>query len=164
METWITHLGSPLVLIGFMLFIVAGLIKLLLKNNIIKVNQANSAKLISKSLNLVFILAFTGMIFGFFSQKEVLQTLPKAEAKSAKPTEIHQESTGDISPNIVSGRDANFTVNSKSVNSNKTKSTKKENSQKSRPTKPIEIHQESTGNISPNIISDGDVDFNVNKK
>ena len=75
MKTWIEHLNSPLVLIGFILFIFAGLIKLLLKNNIIPFNQANSAKLINKSLNYVFILALAGMVFGFFSQKEVLEAV-----------------------------------------------------------------------------------------
>lgn len=101
MDKWIEHLNSPLVLIGFMLFVVAGLIKLLLKNNLIKVNQVNSAKLISKSLNLVFILALAGMIFGFFSQKDVLQALPKAEPKittpEKPPTQIKQATTGDNS-------------------------------------------------------------------
>jgi hypothetical protein len=52
----------------------------------------------------------------------------------------------------------------KSANSNKTKSAKKENSAKSTHTKPSEIHQESTGGIAPNIVSDGDVTINVNQK
>ena len=75
MNTWIEHLNSPLVLIAFMLFVVAGVIKFMLKTNIIKVNQANSAKLLNKSLNYVFVLALIGMVFGFFSQKDVLDVV-----------------------------------------------------------------------------------------
>ncbi len=91
MENWIEHLNNPLVLIGFMAFIFAGFIKLLLKNNIIKFNQANSVKLINKSLNLVFVLALVGMVSGFLSQKEVLQSIDNPENKVAKsPTSIKQ--------------------------------------------------------------------------
>ncbi|MCX7113219.1 MAG: hypothetical protein NTX45_24530 [Proteobacteria bacterium] len=46
------------------------------------------------------------------------------------------------------------------TNSIKTKST----SSKFTSAKPHNIQQESTGNISPNIISDGDVNFTVNRK
>ena len=53
----------------------------------------------------------------------------------------------------------------KSANSNKTKSTKaKSSSAKSISAKSSEIHQESSGDISPNIVSDGDVTINVNQK
>ncbi|MCX7069333.1 MAG: hypothetical protein NTW85_16825 [Methylococcales bacterium] len=77
MNTWIEHLNSPLVLIAFMLFVVAGVIKFMLKTNIIPVNQANSAKLLNKSLNYVFILALIAMVFGFFSQPAVLDVVKK---------------------------------------------------------------------------------------
>jgi DNA integrity scanning protein DisA with diadenylate cyclase activity len=105
METWIEHLNSPLVLIAFMLFVFAGVIKLLLKNNVIKVNQVNSAKLINKSLNYVFILALVGMIFGFFSQEKVLQAIPKTEPKittpEKPPTQIKQMTKGDNSSAVI---------------------------------------------------------------
>lgn len=105
METWIEHLNSPLVLIAFMLFVFAGVIKLLLKNNVIKVNQVNSAQLLNKSLNYLFILALAGMVFGFFSQKEVLQAIPKAETKIVAPeknlTQIKQITKGDNSGAVI---------------------------------------------------------------
>lgn len=109
MDKWIEQLNSPLVLIAFMLFVVAGLIKLLLKNNVIKVNQVNSAKLISKSLNYLFILALAGMAFGFFSQKEVLQKIPEAETKKSTPTkpltQIKQITKGDNSSATIEKMD-----------------------------------------------------------
>lgn len=117
METWIEHLNSPLVLIAFMLFVFAGVIKLLLKNNIIKVNQVNSAQLINKVLNYLFILALAGMVFGFFSQKEVLQVaIDKSENKTlennkteSKQQTVEKESS---SSNTISGS----TINNSKVN------------------------------------------------
>lgn len=140
METWIEHLNSPLVLIAFMLFVFAGVIKLLLKNNVIKVNQVNSAQLINKSLNYLFILALLGMIFGFFSQEMVLQKRPEAETKITAPEKnltqikqitkgenssaviekvdlshknVEQTTQGDSSPAIISGGDAAITSKEK---------------------------------------------------
>ena len=101
METWIENLNNPFVLIGFMTFIFTGSIKLLLKNNIIKFNQTNSAKLLNKSLNFSFILALAGMLSGFFSQKEVLQIIDnknKLEIKTIKlQANIKQNTKGDNS-------------------------------------------------------------------
>lgn len=97
METWIEHLNSPLVLIAFMLFVFAGLIT--------KINQIKSTKLKYTFLILMFILTLMGMFFGFFSQKEVLQAIPKAETKIVAPeknlTQIKQITTGDNSSAVI---------------------------------------------------------------
>jgi len=109
MNTWIEHLNSPLVLIAFMLFIVASVIKFMLKTNIIKVNQANSAKLLNKSLNYVFGLALIGMVFGFFSQPEVLDVVknppsnnnPKSSSNTMSHTTIDHSTVNQAGGNII---------------------------------------------------------------
>ncbi len=96
METWIKHLNSPLVLIGFAIFIFAEFIKFLLKNNIIKFNQVNSAKLINNGLNYLFILALVSMAFGFFSQ--FLQATIENNKQPLKEN-IKKESSGNTIEN-----------------------------------------------------------------
>lgn len=124
MDTWIENLKNPLVLIGFMTFVFAGFIKLLLKNNIIKFNQANSAELVNKGLIFLFVLALVGMIFGFFSQKEVLQTIDdkaKQEDNAVKlPTTIKQATQGNNSATRIEKinlNDKNIDQNTKGKNS-----------------------------------------------
>lgn len=115
MNTWIEHLSSPLVLIAFMLFIVASVIKFMLKNNIIKVNQANSAKLLNKSLNYVFMLALIGMAFGFFSQKDVLEVVknPPSNNTPSQSSNTLNHSTITNSTVNQAGGDINTTTEEK---------------------------------------------------
>jgi uncharacterized protein YacL len=103
METWVENINNPLVLIGFMLFVFAGVLKVLLKNNIIKVNQVNSAQLIHKVLNYAFILALVGMTYGFFSQKQVIDVV-KPQTNSEK---TNSSSSNSIENSKITGSTVN---------------------------------------------------------
>jgi Na+/proline symporter len=115
MNTWIEHLNSPLVLIAFMLFVVAGVIKFMLKTNIIKVTQANSAKLLNKSLNYVFMLALIGMVFGFFSQPEVLNVVKNPPINNNPKSSSNTLNNSTITNSTVNqaGGDINTTTEGK---------------------------------------------------
>lgn len=82
MDAWIKHLDHPLVLVGFMAFLFAGLVKGLVSQKIIKFNQTQSAQLMNKVLNFAFLLAVLGMVVGVFSQKSVLPNTPPSPAVS----------------------------------------------------------------------------------
>jgi glucan phosphoethanolaminetransferase (alkaline phosphatase superfamily) len=113
MKAFIEHLNNPLVLIGFMIFIFSGFIKIFLKNNTI--HNKESSKIINKYLNYVFILALAGMAFGFFSQKNpssgtIIQGTSGEDARTeisnvdVDNKNIYQHTIGNGASTIIRGR------------------------------------------------------------
>ena len=88
---WISHLTDPLVLIGFTVFTLAGLVKLF---NPEKLNGKETAGLFHKGLNFVFVLGLLIVIGGF--AKSFMQ-----QQAAAPQSAIIQHSEGKQSPNSV---------------------------------------------------------------
>ncbi len=88
---WIEHLSNPLVLVGFAVFTLAGLVKLFKPE---KLNGKATEGLFHKGLNFVFVLGLLIVILGFansFMQQQA----------AAPPSSIIQHSEGKQSPNSV---------------------------------------------------------------
>ena len=106
---WIDHLNNPLVLIGFTVFTLAGLVKLF---NPEKLNGKATAGLFHKGLNFVFVLGLLIVIGGFaksfmqYPQSAIIQhsegkQSPNSVGTGVAAQRIEQDSKGDQSPNSV---------------------------------------------------------------
>lgn len=110
---WINHLTDPLVLIGFTVFTLAGLVKLF---NPEKLNGKATAGLFHKGLNFVFVLGLLIVIGGFANsfmqqqaaapQSAIIQHSEGKQSPNSVGTDvaaqrIEQGSKGDQSPNSV---------------------------------------------------------------
>lgn len=110
---WIEHLSNPLVLIGFAVFMLAGLVKLF---NPEKLNGRETAGLFHKGLNFVFVLGLLIVIGGFaksFMQQQAAvpqsaiiqhsegKQSPNSVGTGVAAERIEQGSKGDQSPNSV---------------------------------------------------------------
>lgn len=88
---WIEHLNKPLVLAGFTLFVLAGLVKLFKSE---KLSGKDTTRLMDKGMTLAFVLGFLLVVLAFAS------SFMQMEA-SAPQTAIKQHSEGTQSPNSV---------------------------------------------------------------
>ncbi|OQX10039.1 MAG: hypothetical protein BWK73_21305 [Thiothrix lacustris] len=88
---WIEHLSDPLVLVGFAIFTLAGLVKLFKPE---KLTGKATEGLFHKGLNFVFVLALLIVIGGF--AKSIVQ-----QQAAAPQAAIIQHSEGKQSPNSV---------------------------------------------------------------
>lgn len=88
---WIEHIKHPLVLFGFVLLILATLLKLFNGN---KLNAAGTERLMSKGLLYTFVVAVLIIVLGLVSS--FIQN-----KSSRAPSKISQESQGKNSPNSV---------------------------------------------------------------
>ena len=117
---WIEHMNKPLVLAGFTLFVLAGLVKLFKAD---KLNGKATERLMDKGMTLAFGLGFLLVVLAFansFMQMEadVPQPLIKQSSEgqqspnsvagaAAAGTSIDQASKGDQSPNTVGNAHVN---------------------------------------------------------
>ena len=113
---WIEHLNKPLVLAGFTLFVLAGLVKLFKAD---KLNGKATERLMDKGMTLAFGLGFLLVVLAFgnsfmqmeaSSQPSIKQTSggkqsPNSVGAGVSATVIEQESKGDQSPNTVGTAD-----------------------------------------------------------
>jgi uncharacterized membrane protein len=110
---WIEHLSNPLVLVGFAVFTLAGLVKLFKPE---KLNGKETAGLFHKGLNFVFVLGLLIVIGGFANsfmqqqaatpQSAIIQhsegkQSPNSVGTGVTAQQIEQGSKGDQSPNSV---------------------------------------------------------------
>jgi len=166
---WIEYLQNPLVLIGFVIFLFAGLFKLIKSD---KITGKASAALFNKGLNYLFILALVIVLAGFSlnfyqSYKEQPSFIPSSNNNTSEnpssgeatthtatqPSNITEISTqGGQSPAINSGSDVNInyggTLSDKDSNANNEAKT----------AAPAKL--ETQGEQSPAINSGGDVNIN----
>lgn len=102
---WIEHLSNPLVLVGFAVFTLAGLVKLFKPE---KLSGVATAGLFHKGLNFVFVLGLLVVILGFANSfMEKLQTAEASKPDPAPPT-IKQSITNSSGMNGQAGRDLNL--------------------------------------------------------
>lgn len=88
---WIEHLNKPLVLAGFTLFVLAGLVKLFKSE---KLSGKATERLMDKGMTLAFVLGFLLVVLAFGS------SFMQMEA-NAPQSAITQHSEGKQSPNSV---------------------------------------------------------------
>ncbi len=102
---WIEHLSNPLVLVGFAVFTLAGLVKLFKPE---KLNGKETAGLFHKGLNFVFVLGLLIVILGFANS--FMEKLQTAEAAKPIPTPpaVKQSITNSSGVNGQAGRDLNL--------------------------------------------------------
>ena len=117
---WIEHLKHPLVLAGFGLFVIAMLLKPVFSNSHKKLSGRATERLMSKSINYVFILALLVIVAGFVlslkskvttnlatpQKSNITEPTTKVDLDPAKrqktPIQVKQITKGDKSPAIIS--------------------------------------------------------------
>ncbi len=101
---WIEHLSNPLVLVGFAVFTLAGLVKLFKPE---KLSGAATAGLFHKGLNFVFVLGLLIVIGGFVNS--FVEKLPTAEAtKTATSPANTQSISGNTGTAVMGGGNVNY--------------------------------------------------------
>jgi hypothetical protein len=98
---WIEHLNNPLVLVGFALFTLAGLVKLFKPE---KLTGKATEGLFHKGLNFAFVLGLLVVIGGFANSFMQMETA-KAEQPAAPPPVIKQTIDGSNGVQGQAGRD-----------------------------------------------------------
>ncbi|WGZ95994.1 MAG: hypothetical protein QJT81_08440 [Candidatus Thiothrix putei] len=102
---WIEHLSNPLVLVGFAVFTLAGLVKLFKPE---KLSGKETAGLFHKGLNFVFVLGLLVVILGFTNSfMEKWQTVEAAKPIPTPPI-IKQSISNSSGLNGQAGRDLNL--------------------------------------------------------
>lgn len=102
---WIEYLSDPLVLVGFVVFMLAGLVKLFKSE---KLNGKETAGLFHKSLNFVFVLGLLIVILGFANSfMAKWQTVEAAKPMQTLPT-VKQNISHSNGVNGQAGRDLNL--------------------------------------------------------
>ena len=102
---WISYLSDPLILAGFALFLLVGLVKLFKTD---KLTRAATRDLISKGLTFVFILGLLIVVLGFGIKWEALQNERLQVQRLESRTE--QVMTGVSGTSVQSGRDSSVNV------------------------------------------------------
>lgn len=152
---WIEHLKHPLVLAGFGLFILALLVKPLFSSGPSNITGAATERLMSKTINYLFILALLLIVVGFVLSLKPNESVPLE--KTAATTVIEQHTAGGKSPAII-GNDVNINDGGTLSSQKKTKAKPASPPQKQSPS--VNIKQTTQGDKSPAIYSSGDVSIN----
>lgn len=98
---WLEHLKHPMVLAGFVLFVLVGLLKMFMGS---KDLSATNERILHKGMNFVFILGVLIIVGGFAYS---IVSAPPAPASSAAAAPL---TTGDQSP-VVSGSQGDVNIN-----------------------------------------------------
>ena len=97
---WIKHLKHPMVLIGFVFMLFAGIIEAMLKKDILTALGEDAAPIITNAIYLIFLLGALIIISAFFVQKRKISTDTTTDTDK-----ITQKTSGDQSPAVVSKGD-----------------------------------------------------------
>ncbi|MGB3917600.1 MAG: hypothetical protein WBL07_09185 [Thiothrix litoralis] len=100
---WIEHLSNPLVLVGFAVFTLAGLVKLFKPE---KLSGKATEGLFHKGLNFVFVLGLLIVVLGFAKSFMQIQTADTTKSAAA-PTNT-QTISGNTGTAIMGGGDVNY--------------------------------------------------------
>ena len=150
---WIEHLKHPLVLAGFGLFIIALLLKPIFSNSHNQLSGRATERLMSKAINLIFVLALLVIIAGF-----VLSLKPDSVVKIPKSVQktVEQNVSGSGSNTINAG--GSVMINNGGVLSSKEKQNKSDANKT--PDMPSSVKQTVTGDNANAINAAGDVSIN----
>ncbi len=167
MKDWIVHLKNPLVFMGFVMMLFTGLVNTLLKNRKLQFSKETTEKLLKRCFTYAFILGIIILISGFFTAYNKV-----SKEKRDKYTEIiDQTTTDDQSPAIMTkgeGSSVNLTYDTpfkenKPQSISKSEKIERKTTEKKGSVPPVNIKQNTSGDKSPAIISDGDVTIEFGK-
>lgn len=102
---WIEHLSDPLVLVGFALFVLAGLVKLFKPE---KLNGKATAGLFHRGLNFLFVLGLLVVTLGFANSFMAKWQIVEAAKPMPIPPTVKQSITHSNGVNGQAGRDLNL--------------------------------------------------------
>ncbi len=158
-SVWIEHLRHPLVLAGFGLFIFALIIKPLFLNSK-KLNGTAVERLLHKAMLLLFVLAAMAVAGGL-----ALNWQQAKADSSGKPSAVavEQVTQGAQSPAINSGKDVRVHYGGGAASGQKKAEKKAEAGVQKQQAAPASVKQETKGEQSPAINSQGDVEINYGK-
>lgn len=147
---WIEHLNKPLVLTGFVLFVLAGLVKLFKPE---KLNSKATERLMNRAMVLSFILGFLIVLLAFVRSFMYMQTVPPVTTVIS-PSTVNQNTTGKQSPAINNVGDVNV-----NFGENPLPQQEKGISDSPPAELPPSVQQQTQGEQSPVINSSGDVNI-----
>jgi hypothetical protein len=153
---WIEHLKHPLVLAGFGLLILSVLLKPIFSNSHHKLSGRATERLMSKAINLVFVLALLVIIAGF-----VLSLKPDSPATETtqQPATI-QNVSGKNTTAIHAGGDVMMNKGDGVLSREKKQTNPAPNK---KPPSPSAVNQTVTGDHATAINAGGDVHVNESK-
>ncbi|MDD5391995.1 MAG: hypothetical protein PHE17_03145 [Thiothrix sp.] len=103
--SWIEHLKHPMVLAGFVLFVLVGLLKVFMGNN--ELSEANE-RLLHKGMNFVFVLGVLIIVGGF--AYSIVQAPAATPSVAGSTTTSAPVTTGNQSP-VVNGSQGDVNMN-----------------------------------------------------
>ena len=143
---WVEHLRNTLVLVGFTLFMIAGLIKGFKTE---KLSGKATVGLFHKGLNFMLILGVLVVILGFVNS--YLQIQADISAKNPH-SEVTQSTSGGRSPAINASGDVNLNYGNSPLSQQKQVAPSSIHE-----SPPANVQQQTQGEKSPAINSSGDV-------
>lgn len=143
---WIEHLSNPWILIGFTLFMMAGVIKLFKAE---KLTGSATAGLFHKGLNFIFILGILVVILSFANS---YFQVPADTTATPPHSEVTQSTFGADSPAINSGGGVNLNFGNSPLSHQKQVAPSP-----NQEVLPAKIQQQTQGGNSPAVNSSGGV-------
>lgn len=116
LSPWIPYLKEPLVLIGFALMLLFGVIERLVTKGTLRIPKKSVERLLQKCLFYAFLLGIVVIISGFVlafkksheNNHKVIRST-QITTGDQSPATIEQHTEGDQSPAIISNGDVNIT-------------------------------------------------------
>ena len=130
LSSWAEQLKEPLVLVGFVLMLFAGIITTLLKKKLLHLSKSASERILKQGLFYGFVLGIIVSLLGFglafkkaTKEKNTSGNMSSSASKDTNkepftpsPVHIEQSTEGDGSPNIINyGNYGNGNVNNITV-------------------------------------------------
>ncbi len=163
-SSWTEHLKHPLVLGGFIFMLFAGIVRALIKTKVLRLSKTSSEQIIKKSLLYVFILSIFVVLLGF-----IIAFIKDGRNDGTGET-IIQKTGGEQSPAVIT-KDTNspveITYGSPSKEDKEGRSKIKGSDEvKDNTASPSSHHieQNTEGNHSPAVVSDGKVNITIENK
>lgn len=165
LSKWIEHIKEPLVLVGFVIMLIAGLVSIFLKKDIFHLTKTASERIVKRIFLYAFVLGIAVLVLGF--ALAFRNEFAKNTAGTKEP--ILQETKGEQSPAVVTkekGAHVEITYGSPSKTEGAKKSQVKDDSTKEDKlvSPPGRIEQKTQGSQSPAVVSNGDVNINYKNK
>ncbi len=162
---WIEHLNEPLVLVGFAIMLITGIMSAFLKRDIFHLTKAASEKVIRQALKYAFILGVIAIVLGF----ALAYKREAVRGVSSPKEQIKIETKGQQSPAVVTkNKGGNVEIRyedaTKKEPDSKTKSDDGDKKEGKDVPSSSNIELKTEGGQSPAVASDGDVKIQYNKK
>ena len=106
---WIEHLKHPMVLAGFVLFVLVGMLKVFMGSK--DLSESNE-RLLHKGMNFIFVLGVLIIVGGFaYSIMQVSPTQPAVTTGGATPAGTTPISTSGAQSPVITGSQGDVNIN-----------------------------------------------------